>query len=184
MESARDGQEASALTRRLETFKKPVIAAINGYALGGGGEIALACDIRLASDRAKFGFPEVSLGIIAGDGCTQLLARTVGVAKAAELTFTGRVFDAEEALRIGMISYVYPHEELMDRAVGLAEEICANAQIAVQQTKKVLRAGLEVDRDSGCALEVQANAVCFATEDKYEGTSAFLEKRDKNFRYR
>ena len=179
------GLEASLLSRRLEYFKKPVIAAVNGYALGGGSEIALACDICLASEKARFGFPETGLGIIAGDGCTQLLTRAVGPAVATELTATGRTVKPDEALKLGLISHIYPPEELMPKAIELAEVICSNAQIAVQQSKMAIRTGLEVNIEAGCKLEVEANAVCFATEDKHEGMTAFLEKRaEKHFKYR
>jgi enoyl-CoA hydratase len=158
-------------------MKKPVIAAINGWALGGGCELALACDIRIASEKARFGCPEAGLGIMTGSSGTQRLPRTLGVSKAIELIGTGRIFKADEALRIGLVSYVYPHEELMDRAMELAEQICANAPIAVQQCKMAILSGYDIPIEVACKLEVEANAVCFGTEDKMEGMGAFLEKR-------
>ena len=145
----------------------------------------MACDIRLASEKAKFGQPEVGLGITPGFGGTQRLPRIVGMSKAIELCAVGNIFKADEALEMGLVSYVYPPEELMDKAIEMAEQICANAQIAVQQCKMAIRAGQDVDIENGCKLEVEANAVCFATEDKLEGMTAFLEKRaEKNFKYR
>jgi enoyl-CoA hydratase len=170
---------------KLENLKKPVIAAINGFCLGGGCELAMACDIRIASEKAKFGQPEVGLGIMPGFGGTQRLPRIVGVAKAMELILTGKTIGAAEAEQIGLVSYVYPPEELMAKAMELAQAIAANAQIAVQQCKLSIRVGVETTLDAGCALECQANAVCFSTEDKMEGMGAFLEKRaEKNFQYK
>ena len=170
---------------KLENLKKPTIAAINGFCLGGGCELAMACDIRVASEKAKFGQPEVGLGIMPGFGGTQRLPRIVGVAKAMELILTGKTIGAAEAEQIGLVSYVYPPEELMAKAMELAQAIAANAQIAVQQCKLSIRVGVETTLDAGCALECQANAVCFSTEDKMEGMGAFLEKRaEKNFQYK
>ena len=169
----------------FSNMKKPVIAAINGFCLGGGCELALACDIRLASEKARFGCPEAGLGIMTGSGGTQRLPRTLGVSKAIELIGTGRIFKADEAKKIGLVSYVCPHEELMDRAMELAQQICANAPIAVQQCKMAILSGRDIPIDEACKLEVEANAVCFGTEDKLEGMSAFLEKRsEKHFKGR
>jgi len=172
-------QLSMSLAAKLEGLRQPVIAAINGFALGGGCELAMACDIRIASEKAKFGLPEVTLGIIPGNGGAQRLARIAGTAKAMELTLTGRIFDAAEAKKIGLVSYVYPHEELMDKAMEMAQTICSNAQISVQQYKWIMRTALDANTKAGCAMEYLADSVCFSTNDKYEGMSAFLEKRDE-----
>ena len=174
-----------SLASKLEGLRQPVIAAINGFALGGGCELAMACDIRLASEKAKFGLPEVTLGIIPGNGGAQRLARIAGKAKAMELALTGRIFGAEEAKKIGLVSYVYPHEELMDKALEMAKTICNNAQIPVQQYKWIIRTGMETTISAACAAEYLADAVCFGTEDKMEGMGAFVEKRtEKNFKFK
>ena len=181
--SAMRGLRNSSLGQKafnaFSNMKKPVIAAINGWALGGGCELALACDIRIASDKARFGCPEAGLGIMTGSGGTQRLPRTLGVSTAIELIGTGRIFKADEAKKIGLVSYVYPHEELMDKAMELAQTICANAQISVQQYKWIMRTALDANTKAGCAMEYLADSVCFSTNDKYEGMSAFLEKRDE-----
>ena len=170
---------------KLENLKKPVIAAINGFCLGGGCELAMACDIRIASEKAQFGQPEVGLGIMPGFGGTQRLPRIVGVSKAMELILTGKTIGAAEAEKIGLVSAVYAPEDLMPKAMEMANAICANAQIAVQQCKMAIRVGIETTTDAGCTLECQANAVCFSTEDKLKGMGAFLEKRaEKNFQYK
>ncbi|MCC8122727.1 MAG: enoyl-CoA hydratase/isomerase family protein [Oscillospiraceae bacterium] len=167
---------------KLEQMEKPVIAAVNGFALGGGCELAMACDIRIAGVKAKFGQPEVGLGINPGFGGTQRLPRIVGVSKAMELILTGDVIGAEEAKAIGLVSAVYPQEELMAQALAMAEKICANAQIAVCQSKRCIRAGMQADIHTGCALEAEAFGVCFGTADQKEGMRAFLDKRaEKHF---
>ncbi|MDR1768906.1 MAG: enoyl-CoA hydratase/isomerase family protein, partial [Propionibacteriaceae bacterium] len=153
------------------------IAAVNGFALGGGCELALACDIRLASEKAVFGQPEVALGITPGFGGTQRLARLVGSGVASELVFSGVNIDAGRALAIGLANAVYPASELLDAAAKLAARIAAQAPIAVRAAKAALRAGLETDIDSGLALEAEAFASCFGTADQQEGMAAFLEKR-------
>lgn len=183
--TAVDSAENSRLAMRIQNLKKPVIAAVNGFALGGGCEIAMACDIRLASEKARFGQPEAGLGIMTGLGGAIRLPRIVGMSKAIELCAVGNIFKADEALEMGLVSYVYPPEELMDKAIEMAEQIAANAQIAVQQCKMAIHASQDVDIENGCKLEVEANSICFATEDKLEGMTAFLEKRaEKNFKYR
>ena len=187
--NATRGLRNSSLGQRafnsFANMKKPVIAAINGWALGGGCELALSCDIRIASEKARFGCPEAGLGIMTGSTGTQRLPRILGVPKAIELIGTGRIFKADEALKIGLVSYVCPHEELMDRAMALAEQIAANAPIAVQQCKMAIQSGYDIPIEVACKLEVEANAICFGTEDKMEGMSAFLEKRtDKQFKGR
>ena len=167
---------------KLENLSKPVIAAVNGFALGGGCELSMACDIRLASEKAKFGQPEVGLGITPGFGGTQRLPRIVGVSKAMELILTAKVIKADEAKAIGLVSEVYPAEELMAKAMELANAICANAQIAVQESKRCIRMGMQTDIATGSAFEAEAFGVCCGTADKDEGMGAFLEKRaEKHF---
>lgn len=169
----------------ITRFPSPVIAAVNGFALGGGCELSMACDIRLASEKARFGQPEVGLGITPGFGGTQRLPRIVGVSKAMELILTAKTIKADEAKAIGLVSEVYPPEELMGKAMELAEAICANAQIAVRQSKRCIRMGMQTDIQTGSAFEAEAFGVCCGTEDKNEGMGAFLEKRqEKHFRNR
>ena len=167
---------------KLENMSKPVIAAVNGFALGGGCELSMACDIRLASEKAKFGQPEVGLGITPGFGGTQRLPRIVGISKAMELILTAKVIGAAEAKAIGLVSEVYPPEELMPKAMEMAKAICANAQIAVWESKRCIRMGMQTDIYTGSAFEAEAFGVCCGTEDKDEGMGAFLEKRaEKHF---
>lgn len=185
VEGKRFSSYGNRLFLRLENLPQPVIAAVNGFALGGGCELAMACDIRLASEKAKFGQPEVGLGTPPGFGGTQRLPRIVGVSKAMELILTGRLIDAVEAREIGLVSQVCPPEELMDRAFTLADAICANAPIAVVEAKRCIRMGMRIDIVTGCALEAEAFGVACGTEDKAEGMGAFLEKRkEKTFRNR
>lgn len=168
---------------RVDMMEKPTIAAVNGFALGGGCEMALACDIRIASEKAKFGQPEVGLGITPGFAGTQRLPRIVGISKAMELILTAKVIGAAEAKAIGLVSEVYPPEELMPKALELANAICANAQIAVQESKRCIRMGMQTDISTGSAFEAEAFGVCCGTEDKDEGMGAFLEKRaEKHFK--
>ena len=161
---------------KLENLTKPTIAAVNGFALGGGCELAMACDIRLASEKAKFGQPEVGLGITPGFGGTQRLARIVGVSNAMELILTAKNINAQQAKEIGLVSHVYPPEELMDKAMELAQAIAANAQVAVRQSKAAIRRGQQTDMYTGAAYEAEAFAVCFATEDQKDAMAAFLNK--------
>ena len=176
------GVHGGSIFLRLENLSKPVIAAINGFALGGGCELAMACDIRIASEKAKFGQPEVGLGITPGFGGTQRLPRIVGISKAMELILTAKVIKAEEAKAIGLVSEVYPAEELMPKALELANAICANAQIAVKESKRCIRMGMQTDINTGSAFEAEAFGVTCGTEDKNEGMGAFLEKRaEKHF---
>jgi len=167
----------SGVFRKLELIPIPVIAAVNGFALGGGCELALACDIRVASENAIFGQPEVTLGITPGYGGTQRLARIVGQSKAGELLYTGGKIDATEALRIGLVSYVYQQNELMDEAVKLAEEICKSAPVAVRMTKKAMTDGLSVGIDDALRLESEYFSQCFETNDQKRAMAAFVEKR-------
>ena len=176
------GQRGSALFRRIEKLEIPTIAAVNGFALGGGCELALCCDIILASEKAKFGQPEVGLGITPGFSGTQRLPRRVGVAKAKELIFSGKQIGAEEAKRIGLVNEVYAAEELLNKAVEMAKSFTANAPIAVKYSKACIDRGMQMDIDNGIALENELFAMCFATEDQKEGMGAFLEKRkEKHF---
>ena len=177
------GVHGGSVFLKLENMPKPVIAAVNGFALGGGNELCMSCDIRLASEKAKFGQPEVGLGITPGFAGTQRLPRIVGVSKAMELILTAKTIGAAEAKAIGLVSEVYPPEELMDKAMELANAICANAQIAVQESKRCIRMGMQTDIATGSAFEAEAFGVCFGTEDQTEGMSAFLEKRaEKHFK--
>ena len=166
----------------ITRFPSPVIAAVNGFALGGGCELSMACDIRLASEKARFGQPEVGLGITPGFSGTQRLPRRVGVAKAKELIFSGKQIGAEEAKRIGLVNEVYAAEELLNKAVEMAKSFTANAPIAVKYSKACIDRGMQMDIDNGIALENELFAMCFATEDQKEGMGAFLEKRkEKHF---
>lgn len=177
------GNRGNSVFRMIETFPLPVIAAVNGFALGGGNELSMSCDIRLASDNALFGQPEVGLGITAGFGGTQRLARVIGsVSKAKELLYSAKNIKADEAYRLGLVSAVYPQAELMAEAEKLAGKIAANAPIAVRNTKKAINEGLELNMDEAIKLEAKIFGDCFNSEDQVEGMSAFLEKRkEKNF---
>lgn len=183
VEAKEFGQYGNRVFRKIETFPVPVIAAINGFALGGGNELAMSCDIRLASENALFGQPEVGLGITAGFGGTQRLARVIGsTSKAKEILYSARNVKAQEALEIGLVSALYPQEELMAQAEKLASKIAQNAPIAVRNTKKAINEGLERAMDQAIELEAELFGDCFNSEDQTEGMSAFLEKRkEKNF---
>ena len=167
---------------RIENMTIPVIAAVNGYALGGGLELALACSIRICSDKAQFGAPEVKLGIIPGDGGTQRLPRLVGLGRAMEMVLTGDFIDAQEAYRIGLANQVVPHEELMDKATELAQKIAKRPPLAVRYAKEAVNRSQEGDAVSGYALESYLHALTCTTEDKKEGVQAFLEKRKGTFK--
>lgn len=160
---------------------KPVIAAVNGYALGGGCELMIACDIRIASDRAKMGQPEINLGILPAGGGTQQLTKLIGLPRAKELIMTGEIIDAQEAYRIGLVNYVVPHEKLMDKTYKMAEKLTSKAPIAMKMAKIALNESATADLNAGLALEKSLQAVLFGTVDKREGASAFLEKRKPNF---
>ncbi len=166
----------------IETFHRPVIAAVNGFALGGGCELALACDIRLVSERAKFGQPEVNLGIIPGYGGTQRLARLVGRGKAKQLILSAEMIDGAEAHRIGLADEVYPADELMDKAKDLARLIASKAPLAVSAAKDCINRGLDTDLVSGCDLEKVTFGATIDTADAKEGMTAFLEKRKADFK--
>ena len=176
------GKKGNDVFRKIETFPIPVIAAVNGFALGGGCEIAMSCDIRICSDNAMFGQPEVGLGITPGLGGTQRLARLIGAGMAKQLIYTARNIKADEALRIGLVNAVYPQEELLGVAKKMAVNIAQNAPIAVRACKKAINDGLDVKMDDAIVIEEKLFGSCFATHDQVEGMSAFLEKRkEKNF---
>ena len=170
------GKKGNDVFRKLETFPIPVIAAINGFALGGGCEISMSCDIRICSDNAIFGQPEVGLGITPGFGGTQRLARIVGPGMAKQMIYTGKNINAEEALRIKLVNAVYPQSELLNEAKKLAETIARQAPIAVRNSKKAINDGLQVDMDKAIVIEEKLFGDCFETEDQRAGMGNFLEK--------
>lgn len=182
LEARRFSQLGQSLMNKIENLPQPVIAAVNGFALGGGTEIAMACDIRLAAENAKFGQPEVNLGLLAGFGGTQRLAKLVGSGRASEILFTGDLLDAQEAYRLGLVNHVYPADRLMSEAMSLAKRIASRAPIAVQLTKSAVQKGRNIDIISGQAYEAEVFGQLFSTEDQKEGCSAFLEKRKPDFR--
>ncbi len=167
--------------RTLEELPIPVIAAVNGFALGGGTELALACDLILAADTAKFGQPEINLGVIPGFGGTQRLARRIGLPLARELIYTGDMIDAETALRYGIANRVVPLAELLTEAKALAHKIATKPPIAIRQAKAAINSGIDMDIANASRFEAEAFAMTFATEDKREGMAAFLEKREAKF---
>ena len=175
---AEKGQEVFNL---IENLGKPVIAAINGYALGGGCELAMACHIRIASENAKLGQPEVNLGIIPGYGGTQRLPRLIGKGRAMELILTGRMVDANEAYQIGLVNKVVPQDKLLEEAINMAKTILSKGPLAVKYAMEAVNRGLEVSLEEGLKIEADLFGICCATEDKTEGTKAFLEKRKPNF---
>jgi len=183
--SVLEGKAFSALglatMRKLEELPIPVIAAVNGFALGGGTELALACDLIIAADKVRFGQPEINLGVIPGFGGTQRLARRIGLPRARELIYSGDLIDAEAALRYGLANKVVPLADLMTEAKTLAHKLAAKPPIAIQQAKAAINAGIDMDLDNGCRYENEAFALTFATEDKKEGMTAFLEKREAQF---
>lgn len=170
------GKKGNDVFRKLETFPIPVIAAINGFALGGGCEISMSCDIRICSDNAVFGQPEVGLGITPGFGGTQRLARLVGAGMAKQMIYTARNIKADEALRIGLVNAVYTQEELMGAAEKMAAGIAKNAPIAVRNCKKAINEGLDVDMDAAIVIEEKLFGDCFETEDQRYGMAFFLDK--------
>jgi enoyl-CoA hydratase/carnithine racemase len=180
-ESSRFGQEVLDL---IENLGKPVIAAINGFALGGGCETAMACTIRIAVDTAKFGQPEVTLGLVPGGGGTQRLPRLVGKGRALQLILSGEMISAQEAWRIGLVNEVVPAAALITRAEAILKKIASNAPIAVKFAFEAANKGMETSQSEGLLLEASYFGLCAATEDKKEGTTAFLEKRRPQFRGR
>lgn len=178
-EFAENGQEVFNI---IENLDKPVIAAVNGYALGGGCELSLACHLRLASEKAKFGQPEVNLGVIPGYGGTQRLARLVNSGRALEYILTGDMIDANEAYRIGLVNKVYSPEELMPKAIEMAEKIASKGQVAIKMAVRAVVSCDELSQKEGQKLEASLFAVCCGSEDFKEGTTAFLEKRKPEFK--
>jgi enoyl-CoA hydratase/carnithine racemase len=185
-QSATQGKEyasrGQAVLDLIENCGKPVIGCINGFALGGGCEVAMACTMRIASDNAKLGQPEVKLGIIPGYGGTQRLPRLVGKGLAQQILLTGEIISAQEALRIGLVNEVVPQAELIARAEAIAAKIIANAPLAIQYVIEAVNKGMEMTLQEGLFLEASLFGVCCATEDKNEGTKAFLEKRAAQFK--
>lgn len=165
----------------IENFPVPIIAAVNGYALGGGLELAMACDIRIASSKAKTGLPEVCLGIIPAYGGSQRICRTIGIGKAKRLLYTGEMIDAAEAERIGLFDAVVEPEDLMPKAMELARKIAANAPVAVRGVKHAVNVGRELTLEHGLTVELQVSRNCYASGDRTEGMAAFLEKRTAVF---
>lgn len=183
VEEAKEFSEYGAkIFRKIETLNKTVIAAVNGFALGGGCELAMACDMRIASEKAKFGQPEVGLGITPGFSGTQRLPRLIGLGRAKELILTGNHIDAEEAYRIGLVNKVTNKESLMEETYALAKKILSNSKAAVRYAKEAMNRGIETDIETGIGIEVNLFGLCFAHEDQKEGMGAFLEKRRPNFK--
>lgn len=175
-------KRAQAVFRRIELLETPVIAAVNGYALGGGCELMLCCDIRIASTKAKIGHPEVGLGITPGFGGTQRLSRLIGIARAKEMIFSANVLNAEDAERIGLVNMVVDPDDLMDEAVHLAGKIAMKSKMAVKYAKTAINRGVETDIETGLAIEKDLFGLCFATDDQKEGMAAFVEKRPPTFK--
>ena len=171
------GKFGNDIFRKIETFPVPVIAAVNGFALGGGNELAMCCDIRICSENAVFGQPEAGLGITPGFGGTQRLARLIGPGKAKEMVYGARNIKADEAYRVGLVNAVYPQEELMAAAMKLALTVAKKAPIAVRNCKKAINEGLEVEMDRAIEIEEKLFGDCFETQDQKDGMTAFLEKR-------
>lgn len=180
-QARRFSQLGHRVMNQIENLAQPVIAVVNGFALGGGTELTLACDLRLAAEKAKFGQPEVTLGILAGFGGTQRLVRLVGSGRASEILFTGDMLDAQEAYRIGLVNRVYSQADLMSHALTLAHKIASRAPIGVRLTKSAIQKGQNMDIITGQAYEAEVFGEVFSTQDQKEGCSAFLEKRQANF---
>lgn len=176
------GKLGSDILRKIELMDKPVIAAVNGFALGGGCELAMCCDIILAGENAKFGLPEVTLGISPGFGGTQRLPKLVGIAKAKELIYTGNIIKSDEAEKIGLANRVYPQEELMDEALKMANKIASASQTAIKYSKRAIDISVDTNIDIGTSFENDAFGLCFSTEDQKEGMTAFIEKRKPEFK--
>lgn len=180
----RDQFNEKTLFNSIDTFPKPVIAMINGFCLGGGNELALACDIRIASENAKFSQPEINLGIMCGGGGTQRLTRLIGEGRAMEMALTGDMIPAETALKFGLVNHVFPVDQLEAETLKLATKIAEKAPVALQLTKEAVKFASRSNLDEGLRREVDLFAICFSTEDKQEGVAAFLEKRKSVFKGR
>ncbi|MBP2073355.1 short-chain-enoyl-CoA hydratase [Thermoanaerobacterium butyriciformans] len=181
LEAKKFSEYGQSVFRKIETLSKPVIAAVNGFALGGGCELSMACDIRIASKNAKFGQPEVGLGIIPGFSGTQRLPRIIGTSKAKELIFTGEMINSDEAYRIGLISKIVELSDLIEESKKLAKTIMSKSQIAISLAKEAINKGMETDIDTGNTIEAEKFSLCFTTEDQKEGMNAFSEKRTPKF---
>lgn len=175
------GRPSQQALKIIEDMPKPVIAAVAGYALGGGCELSLVCDVRIAADNAKFGLPEITLGILPGAGGTQRLPRLIGAGKAKELIFSGDFIEAEEALRVGLVNKVVPAEELLPQAKRLAKRFASRGAVALRLAKSAINEGLRMDLEAGLQYEHKCFSLLFATQDQKEGMQAFLEKRRPNF---
>lgn len=182
MEAREFAMLANRAQGKIEAFPKPVIAAVNGFALGGGCEVAMSCDIRIASSNAKFGQPEINLGIIPGGGGTQRLSRLIGLGRAKELVYSGEMIDAHRAYEIGLVNKVVPPENLIDEARKLASTIARKSAPILMLAKEALNCGFDLDLDNALKFEIECFANCFGTEDHHEGITAFIEKRKPSFR--
>lgn len=180
----RDSFHERSLFNSIDTFPKPVIAMVNGFCLGGGNELAMACDIRMASENARFAQPEINLGIMCGGGGTQRLPRLVGEGRAMEMALTGDMIDAATAEHFGLVNHVVPADQLEDETMKLAGKIAEKAPIALQLSKEAVKFASRSNLDEGLRREVDLFAICFSTEDKKEGVAAFLEKRKPEFKGR
>ena len=180
--SQREVMLEPSLFNAIDTFPKPIIAMVNGYCLGGGCEVALACDIRIASEKASFGQPEINLGIIPGGGGTQRLTRLVGEGKSMELILTGEIIDAQNAFGLGLVNHVVPADQLEARTMEIANRIAEKSPIALRLAKEAIRLASRSNMDEGLRREVDLFALCFSSEDKNEGVAAFLEKRKAEFK--
>ncbi len=181
LEGREFGKLGQAAMNAVDAFTRPVIAAVNGFALGGGCELAMACDFRIASENARFGQPEVNLGVIPGFGGTQRLPRLVGRGQALELILTGDMIDAEHACRIGLVNRVVPLERLLPECLAVAEKISQKSPVAIRLCKEAVATGLEMDIARACRYESDLFGVCFASDDQKEGMQAFLDKRAPHF---
>src|SRR4051794_34850741 len=180
----RDQFSERTLFNTIDSFPKPVIAMVNGFCLGGGNELAMACDIRICSENARFSQPEINLGIMCGGGGTQRLPRLVGEGRAMEMVLTGDMIDAATAEKFGLVNHVYPADQLEAETMKLAEKIAEKAPIALQLSKEAVKFASRSNLDEGLRREIDLFAICFSTEDKQEGVAAFLEKRKPEFKGR